>query len=175
MREEGTLLLPYKGVQPELAEPCFVAPGAHLIGRVRLGPEASVWFNAVLRGDGDLIDIGARTNLQDGVVVHTDQGRPCIVGADCTVGHLAVLHGCRIHDRVLIGMGAIVMNGAEIGEESLVAAGTLVLEDTVVPPGSLVVGRPGKVVRALTDAERERVRRAARHYVQLWREAGWSL
>lgn len=168
------MLLPYNGVQPQLDEPCFVAPGAHLIGDVKLGREASVWFNAVLRADESPIVVGERSNLQDGVVVHTNPDQSCTIGHDVTVGHLAVLHGCRIGDRVLVGMGAIILNGAEVGSESLVAAGTLVPEHRQIPPGSLVMGSPARVVRPLTDEERERIVRAAARYVELWRESGWS-
>ncbi len=145
----------------------WVAPGATVVGRVELAEDASVWFGAVLRGDGDRIAIGSGSNVQDGCVVHADPGLPVLVGRDVTVGHRAVLHGCTVEDDVLVGIGAIVLNGARIGSGSLVAAGTVVLEGTVVPPGSLVAGVPGKVRRPTTAAERQELRDNARRYVAL--------
>ena len=169
------MLLPHKGREPRLEGPCFVAPGAHLIGDVSLGVEASVWFNAVLRADEAPIQVGARSNLQDGVLVHTDIDVPAVVGDDVTVGHGAILHGCVVEDGALVGMGAIVLNRAEIGRESLVAAGTLVPEGRRIPPRSLVMGSPARVVRELSQEELEELRRSAPHYVTLWRDAGWAL
>src|SRR5947209_8960929 len=119
---------PYRGRRPEIDTTAFLAPGARVIGDVAIGPQSSVWFNAVLRGDADRIRVGARTNIQDNAVLHTDPGQPCVVGDDCVVGHGAIVHGCEIGNTCLIGMGAIVLTGAVIGEESLVAAGALVPE-----------------------------------------------
>jgi carbonic anhydrase/acetyltransferase-like protein (isoleucine patch superfamily) len=168
------MLLPYGGHRPELEEPCFIAPGAQVIGQVKLGRESSVWFNAVVRADEAPIAIGAATNLQDGVVAHTDRGIVLQVGNEVTVGHRAILHGCRIGDRVLVGMGAIILNGAEIGHDCLIAAGALVPEDRVIPPGSLVMGVPGRVVRTLSPEEMERIRLSAQVYIELWKQSGWQ-
>ena len=153
------------GTSPEVHPEAWVAPGAVLAGKVSLGPAASVWYNSVLRAEDQPIRIGEGSNLQDTVVCHTDPGFPLTVGANVSVGHAAVLHGCTIEDDVLIGMGARVLNGAVIGSGSLVAAGTVVLEGTVVPPRSLVAGVPGKVRRAISDDEFEGIRRNAEHYL----------
>lgn len=140
-------------VAPELAPDAWVAPGARVIGRVSLAAGASVWFNAVLRGDTEPIVIGAGSNIQDGTICHTDRAFPLTVGAGCTIGHMAILHGCTIEDGSLIGMGATVLNGARIGPRVLVGAGALVTEGKSFPEGTLVMGRPAKVVRDLTAAE----------------------
>jgi carbonic anhydrase/acetyltransferase-like protein (isoleucine patch superfamily) len=157
------------GSSPEVDPTAWVAPDAVLAGAVTIGAEASVWYATVIRGDGDAIRVGARSNIQDGCVLHTDPGLRLVVGEGVSVGHRAVLHGCVIEDDVLIGMGAIVMNGAHIGTGSLVAAGALVTEGTKVPPRSLVVGAPAKVRRELSDDELEMVRYNATHYVALAR------
>lgn len=144
-----------EGVSPELPEDpddVFVAPGAQLMGRVILRPQSSVWYNAVLRGDNEPITIGRGSNVQDGSVFHTDPGKPLTVGENVTVGHMALLHGCEIGDGCLVGMGAMVMNGAKVGASCLIGAGALVTEGKEIPPRSLVLGRPGKVVRELDDA-----------------------
>jgi len=148
-------LLSLDGLSPETPEDgdLFVAPGARVIGRVRLGAGASVWFNAVLRGDGEPIVIGAGSNIQDNSTVHTDPGCPVHVGPDVTVGHRAILHGCVIGEGALIGMGAVVLNRAVIGPRSLVGANALVTEDKVFPEGVLILGSPARVVRALTPQE----------------------
>jgi len=174
LERSAVMLLPYAGREPRLHTPCFVAPGAHLIGDVELGRWASVWFNAVLRADEAAIVVGERSNLQDGVVLHTDAGAPCRIGADVTVGHNAVVHGATVDDLVLIGMGAVVLSHARIGSRSLVAAGALVTEGQIVPPESLVMGVPARVVRRLTDDEQERLRWSAAHYVELWQRGGWG-
>ncbi|HHX88909.1 MAG TPA: gamma carbonic anhydrase family protein [Paracoccus sp.] len=137
---------------PELAEGVWVAPDANVIGRVRLGAGASVWFGAVLRGDNEWITVGAGSNIQEASVLHTDMGYPLNIGRDCTIGHNVILHGCTIGDESLIGMGAVVLNGARIGRNCLIGAGALVTEGKEIPDGSLVMGSPGRVVRAL-DAE----------------------
>ena len=152
---------------PVVAASAWLAPGATLIGDVHLHDDASIWYSAVLRADSDRIDIGSGSNVQDGSVVHADPGFPVVVGADVSVGHRAILHGCLIEDEVLIGMGAIVMNGARIGTGSLVAAGALVPEGVQIPPRSLVAGIPGKVRRDITDEEHERILATARTYRQL--------
>ena len=147
----------------------FVAPGAVVVGDVTLGARSGIWFNAVLRGDIDRIVVGEDTNVQDNSVVHTDEGSPALIGARVTVGHGAVIHGCTIEDDCLVGMGAIVLTGARIGAGSLVAAGALVRERQVVPPGSIVVGMPGKVAAPVTDEHRAGMRRGWEHYVALAR------
>jgi carbonic anhydrase/acetyltransferase-like protein (isoleucine patch superfamily) len=164
------LIVSYKGTAPEIAPTAWIAPNATVIGRVRLGAETSVFFGAVLRGDVDSIEIAARSNLQDNVAVHCDQGIPTRVGSGVSVGHSAILHGCAIEDDCLIGMGATVLNRAVVGAGSLVAAGAVVLEGSIVPPGSLVAGVPARVRRELTEAERARLRDNATRYVALSRD-----
>lgn len=152
------------GVSPQIDPDAWVAPGAQLIGRILLAPGASVWFNAVLRGDNETITVGRNSNVQDGTVCHTDKGFPLTIGPDCTIGHMAILHGCTIGAGSLIGMGATVLNGAQIGSNILVGAGALVTEGKVFPDGVLVVGRPAKVVRDLTPAEIEGLAGSAASY-----------
>jgi carbonic anhydrase/acetyltransferase-like protein (isoleucine patch superfamily) len=156
----------YKGTVPTVDATAFVDASAQVIGDVHIGAEASVWMNVVLRGDVNRIRIGRRSNIQDLTMVHVmRQTHPTTIGDEVTVGHSAVLHGCTIEDRVLIGMGAMLLNGAHVGAESIVAAGTLVTEGSVIPPRSLVMGRPGTVKRALTDDEVAGIRRYADSYV----------
>ena len=154
------------GIAPELpADGDFwVAPGARLSGRIVLKAGASVWFNAVLRGDNEPIVVGEGSNVQDNCVCHTDIGFPLTIGAGCTIGHMALLHGCTVGENSLVGMGAMVMNGAVIGRSVLVGAGALVTEGKEIPDGTLVVGRPGKVVRALTGEEIAGLRRSGEGY-----------
>jgi carbonic anhydrase/acetyltransferase-like protein (isoleucine patch superfamily) len=154
------------GVAPVLPEDgdFWVAPGARLSGRIVLEPGASVWFNAVLRGDNEPIVVGSGSNVQDGCVCHTDLGYPLTIGADCTIGHMAILHGCTIGHGSLVGMGATVLNGARIGTGVLVGAGALVTEGKEFPDGVLLVGRPAKVARALGADEIEGLRRSAANY-----------
>jgi len=152
-------------------ESVYLAPGARVVGDVTIEEEASVWFNAVLRGDCDKIRIGPRTNIQDNCVLHADLGIPCTLGAGVTVGHGAIVHGARVGDNVVIGMNSVVMNGAEVGENSIVAVGAVVTEGTVIPPGSLVMGVPAKIKRALTPEEIERNRHSAEHYVEAAKKA----
>ena len=152
------------GMAPEVAEDAWVAPGARLIGRVTLEAGAAVWFNAVLRGDNEPIVVGRGSNVQDGCVCHTDWGFPLTIGPDCTIGHMAILHGCTIGETSLVGMGATVLNGAVIGNGVLIGAGALVTEGKRIPDNTLVVGRPGKVVRDLTADEIEGLRRSAEGY-----------
>jgi carbonic anhydrase/acetyltransferase-like protein (isoleucine patch superfamily) len=143
------------GVRPDLPDPAsvWIAPNACVLGKVRLMAEASVWFGAVLRGDNEWIEIGARSNIQDNCALHTDMGFPLTVGTGCTVGHMAILHGCTIGDGSLIGMGATVLNGVKVGRNCLIGANALVPEGREIPDGSLAVGSPAKVVRALNEAE----------------------
>ncbi len=144
----------------------FVAPGAHLIGRVELQEDANVWFNCVLRGDNEWITIGARTNIQDSSILHTDMGYPLDIGPDCTIGHNVILHGCTIGAGSLIGMGATILNGAKIGKNCLVGANALVTGGKEYPDNSLIVGSPAKVVRELGEESRANHLESARHYVE---------
>ena len=149
----------------------FVAPGAQVVGDVELGPGASVWFNAVVRGDSAQVRIGANSNVQDGAVLHTDRDSPCSVSEDCTIGHNAIVHGCTIGRGCLIGMGAIVLSGAAIGNESIVAAGALIPEGRSYPARSLLVGAPARRLRHLTDDEVQRlIRPGVRHYLEFAEE-----
>ncbi len=145
--------LPFAGRTPEIDPDAWIAENAALIGKVQVDADASVWFGAVLRGDIDEIVLGRGSNLQDNVSVHTEMGSPAVVGANVSVGHGAVVHGCTIEDGCLIGMNATVLTGAVVGHDSLVAAGSVVLENAVIPPRSLVAGVPGKIRRELTDDE----------------------
>jgi len=154
---------------PVLAPGAFVHDAATVIGRVRLGRDASVWPNATIRGDTDWITVGDAANIQDGAVIHADEGSPCAIGRAVTVGHLACVHGCTVDDEVLIGIGAIVLNGCHIGSGSIVGAGAVLPEGTRVPPGSLVLGTPGRVVRQTTEEQRDGIRRGAEHYVAMTR------
>jgi carbonic anhydrase/acetyltransferase-like protein (isoleucine patch superfamily) len=153
--------------RPNLSETAFIAPGSVLIGRVTIGAEASVWYGAVLRADRDTISVGERSNVQDGCVLHADPGAPLSVGSDVTIGHNATLHGCTVEDLVLIGMGAIVLNGARVGRYSIIAAGTVLAEGQQVQEGVLVAGVPGRVRRDLSEAERAAIERNAATYVEL--------
>jgi carbonic anhydrase/acetyltransferase-like protein (isoleucine patch superfamily) len=153
-------------VRPNVAADAFVAETAVVLGNVSIGAGASIWFNAVLRGDKDRIVIGARTNVQDNVTVHLDPGAPAIVGDGVTIGHNAIVHGCTIEDNCLIGMGSTVMSGARIGRDSIVGAHALVTEGKEFPPGSLIVGVPAKVVRELTPEQVDGIRRSALGYYE---------
>lgn len=150
----------------QLHESVYIAPGAVVVGDVTIGEESSVWFNAVLRGDVEAIKIGKQTNIQDGCVLHADPGFPCTLGDGITVGHGAIVHGATVGDNVTIGMKAVVMNGATVGENSIVAVGAVVTEGTQIPPGSLVIGIPGKVRRELSPEQIEMNRMGAAHYVE---------
>lgn len=161
-------LRPFRGGSPRVHPSCFVEDSAQVVGDVELGEDSSVWFNAVLRGDVNPIRIGRRTNIQDLSVVHvTRQTHPTHVGDDVTVGHRVILHGCTVGHRVLVGMGAILMDGVEVGDECIIGAGALLTPGTKVPPGSLVVGSPGKVKRPITEEERAFLRKSAEGYVLL--------
>jgi carbonic anhydrase/acetyltransferase-like protein (isoleucine patch superfamily) len=157
----------YRAVHPTIAASAFVDRSAQVIGDVHLGAESSIWMNAVVRGDVNSIRIGARTNIQDLSLVHVQGGSyPTVIGNDVTVGHSAVIHGCTVEDRCLIGMGAILLNGVRIGAGSIVAAGALVPEGTIVPPGSMVMGLPAKVRRPLTADEDASIAQYAERYVR---------
>lgn len=162
--------------RPTIAPDAWVAPGAVVVGDVTLGSRASVWYNCVLRGDIAPIRIGARTNVQDLTMVHVDTDRPCEVGADVGIGHRAIIHGCTIEDGCLVGMGSVILSHAVIGEGSVIAAGAVVTEGMEVPPGRLVVGVPGRIVREVDDELRARTRMTVEHYLALskgHREGRW--
>jgi len=159
------MLRPYKGTLPVVHPTAYIDPSAQVIGDVEIGEASSVWMNVVIRGDVHRIRIGRRSNVQDGTVVHVMRGtHATTIGDDVTIGHGAIVHGCTLHDRILVGMGAILLNGVEVGEESIVAAGTLLPEGTQIPPRSLVMGSPGKVRRALTDDDVASIREYAERY-----------
>jgi carbonic anhydrase/acetyltransferase-like protein (isoleucine patch superfamily) len=147
---------------------CWIADNATVIGRVRLKAETSVWFNAVLRGDNEWIELGARSQVQDNATLHTDPGFPLTIGEDCVIGHNVVLHGCVIGTNSLVGMGAIVLNGARIGRNCLLGAGALVTEGKEFPDNSLILGAPARVTRTLDDAAAQAITRAADVYVRRW-------
>ena len=161
----------FQGIKPTIAASAFIEETAVVIGDVVIGEESSVWFHAVVRGDVHSIRIGRRTNIQDLSVVHvTHDTHPTVLGDDVTVGHHVVLHGCTIKNRVLIGMGALIMDGAVIGEDCVVGAGALVTERTIVPPKSLILGAPAKVKRPVTEAELAWIRESAQNYVKYARQ-----
>jgi len=152
------------GETPEIDATAWVAPGAHVIGKVTLAPGSSVWFGTTIRGDNERISLGENTNVQENCVLHTDMGFPLDIGAGVTVGHKAMLHGCTIGENSLIGMGATVLNGARIGRDCLIGAGALITEGKEIPDGSLVMGVPGKVIRQLDEAAIAKLRQSALNY-----------
>ena len=156
---------------PELPGPgrFWIAPDAHVIGSVRLADDVGIWFGATLRGDNELIVVGAGSNIQEGCVLHTDPGAPLTIGRDCTIGHKAILHGCTIGDNSLIGMGATVLNRARIGANCLVGAGALVTEGKEFPDNSLIVGTPARAIRVLDAATIAGLSESARRYVENWK------
>lgn len=147
----------------------WVAPDAHVMGRVEIGPDVGIWFGATLRGDNEPIVLGARTNIQEGTIVHTDPGKPVQIGEGCTIGHGAIIHGCTIGNNSLVGMGATVLNGAVIGNNCLVGANALVTEGKVFPDNSLIVGSPARVVRTLDEEQIAGLRKSAEGYVRNWK------
>jgi carbonic anhydrase/acetyltransferase-like protein (isoleucine patch superfamily) len=156
----------FQGIHPQLHPSVFIAEGAYVIGDVEIGEDSSVWYNTVLRGDVNRIRIGRRSNLQDLTMVHVHKNRfPCVVGDDVTVGHHVVLHGCTLGNRVLVGIGAIILDGVTIEDDSFIAAGSLLTPGTLVPTGSMVMGAPGKVKRPLTSEERDGLLISASGYV----------
>jgi len=156
----GTRTVSFKG------EPAFIAPDASIIGSVEIHQNVSIWFNVVIRADNDQVTIGENSNIQDGSVLHIDPGFPLSVGQNVTIGHKVMLHGCTIGDNSLIGINSVVLNGAKIGKNCLIGANTLIPENMVVPDGSMVVGSPGKVKRALTEQQIKMLSLSAAHYVQ---------
>jgi carbonic anhydrase/acetyltransferase-like protein (isoleucine patch superfamily) len=165
MTEIGPLL-PHGDNFPELSRSAWVAPGAYVVGDVRLAEESSVWYGAVLRGDTEPIQVGARTNVQDGCILHADPGYPAIVGDECVVGHNAIVHGCEIGEGCFVGMGATILNGAKIGDGSIVAADALVPEGKEYPPRSLIVGVPAKRVKDVSEEQTADIARGVRTYVE---------
>ncbi|MBC6402837.1 MAG: gamma carbonic anhydrase family protein [Hyphomonadaceae bacterium] len=153
-------------IAPVMDESAWVAPSADVVGNVELCEHSSVWFGAVLRGDNDRVKIGARSNIQDNSVLHTDPGKPLTVGEGVTVGHRVMLHGCTIGDNSLIGIGVTVLNGAVIGENCLIGAHSLITENKIIPDDSVVLGSPGKVVRTVTDAQIAMLKMSAQIYVR---------
>jgi carbonic anhydrase/acetyltransferase-like protein (isoleucine patch superfamily) len=165
------MIITHHGITPHIAETAYIQQSAHIIGDVHIGPESSVWFNAVVRGDVCYIRIGAQVNIQDNATVHVfSGGLPTILGNGVSIAHNVVIHACTIQDFTLVGMGAIVLDGTEIGEECLIGAGAVVAPRTQIPPRSLVLGSPAKVVRSLNPEEVERLHRSADNYVRFARE-----
>lgn len=157
----------YKSSRPTLGERVYIAPNSAVIGDVTLGDDASVWFSVTIRGDLEPIRIGARTNVQDGSVVHVTGGSNGVsVGEDCTIGHMAIVHGCTIGNRVLVGMGSTVLDGAIVGDDVVIGAGSLVTPRMVIPPMSMVMGRPAKVIRPLTEADLVWVKSSVLAYIE---------
>mgnify|MGYP001317414255 FL=1 len=160
------MLYEIDGQSPEIHESAFVASSADIMGSVIVRAKASVWFNVVIRGDCDLIEVGERSNIQDGSVLHVDPGQPMLIGQDVTVGHKAMLHGQYIGDRTLIGINAVVLDGAKIGSDCLIGANTLITSGTSIPDGSLVLGSPGKVISQLAQKTKDLLFQSAAHYVE---------
>src|SRR3954454_183562 len=167
-------LIPFHGAAPRIDPAAFVAPGAVLIGDIEVGPEASIWYNCVLRGDVNAIRIGARTNIQDGTVLHVDSPRPgheagfpTIIGEEVLIGHLAMVHGCILHDRAFVGLGSIVMDGCEIESGAMLAAGAMLTPGKRIPSGQLWAGRPARYLRDLNEADIAGMRAGVAHYVEL--------
>lgn len=165
-RIEPMPLITHNGISPSVHPSVFVAEGAYLIGDVRLARDVSIWFNSVLRADINLIEIGERTNIQDGCVLHVTHEYPVRIGSDVTVGHRAIVHGCTIGDCCLIGMGSVILDNAKVGSYSLIAAGAVVREGFHVPEGVLVAGVPAKVIRPLSEEEKRAIKESALHYVE---------
>ncbi|MBI5472098.1 MAG: gamma carbonic anhydrase family protein [Ignavibacteriae bacterium] len=159
-------LITYNGALPSVDPSVFVADGVHLIGDVHLAKDVSIWFNSVLRGDINRIDVGERTNIQDCTVIHVTHELAVRIGSDVTVGHRAIIHGCTIGDCSLIGMGAVILDNATVGSAALVAAGAVVLQNFVVPDGMLAAGVPAKIIRPLTDDEKRQIKESAFHYAE---------
>jgi carbonic anhydrase/acetyltransferase-like protein (isoleucine patch superfamily) len=166
------VILPVKGVYPTIPESCFMAPNATVVGDVVMGEDCSIWFNAVVRGDVNKIRMGNKVNIQDGACIHcTYEKTETVLGDNVSVGHNAIVHGCRVADNVLIGMGAIVMDNAVIGENSIIAAGAVVTEGTVVPPGSIFAGVPAKKIKDISpELQRGEIERIANNYLMY---SGW--
>jgi carbonic anhydrase/acetyltransferase-like protein (isoleucine patch superfamily) len=164
------MLIPYNGVSPDVHNTVFVAPGAYVIGDVKIDEETTIWFNAVLRGDEGPIRIGKQCSIQDNTTIHLYEGSPVVVGDGVTVGHNVILHGCNIGSRTIIGMGSTILDNVEIGEECIIGANTLITSGKKIPPRSLVMGSPGKVVRELNDQDLKLIQLSIDVYVQKGKE-----
>ncbi|MDP1418972.1 gamma carbonic anhydrase family protein [Peribacillus simplex] len=160
------MIIPYNNKKPSIDETVFVAPGAHLIGDISIGKESTIWFNSVLRGDEDSITIGEKCSIQDNSTIHLFEGCPVVIEDEVTVGHNVILHGCKIGKRSIIGMGSTILDNVEIGEECIIGANTLISSGKSIPPRSLVIGSPGKVVRRLNDKDLELIQLSIDTYVQ---------
>ena len=157
----------YKGIEPKIDETAFIAESADVVGQVTIERNANIWYGSVLRGDDNYITVGENTNIQDGSVVHISEGHPTIIGKNVTIGHKSIIHGCEIGDNTLIGMGSIVLDGAKVGEFTLLGAGSLVPPGKEIPSGVLAMGSPAKVIRELSDEEKENLTKSALKYVKL--------
>ncbi|MCK1993067.1 gamma carbonic anhydrase family protein [Peribacillus muralis] len=164
------MIIPYDKKKPSIDETVFVAPGAYLIGDISIGKESTVWFNSVLRGDEDSITIGEKCSIQDNSTIHLFEGCPVVIEDEVTVGHNVILHGCKIGKRSIIGMGSTILDNVEIGEECIIGANTLIAAGKIIPPRSLVIGSPGKVVRRLNDKDLELIQLSIDTYVQKGKE-----
>ncbi|MGM0886091.1 MAG: gamma carbonic anhydrase family protein [Bacillota bacterium] len=160
------MIIPYNNKKPSIDETVFIAPGAHLIGDISIGKESTIWFNSVLRGDEDSITIGEKCSIQDNSTIHLFEGCPVVIEDEVTVGHNVILHGCKIGKRSIIGMGSTILDNVEIGEECIIGANTLISSGKSIPPRSLVIGSPGKVVRRLNDKDLELIQLSIDTYVQ---------
>ena len=163
------------GIKPQIHETVWIAPGCHIIGKIALHKDASVWFGVTLRGDNEWITIGEGSNVQENTVMHTDPGCPLTIGTNCTIGHKAMLHGCTIEDNSLIGIGAVILNGAKIGKNCIIGANALITENKVIPDNSLVVGSPGKIVRQVSTEEAKSITENAIHYQDNWKKYSKSV
>lgn len=161
------MLIEVRGNKPKIGKHTFLAQSSDIIGEVTIGDECGIWFGAVIRGDENSIKIGNETNVQDNVVFHVDREHNVEIGDGVTIGHGAIIHGCKIEDECLVGMGAIILNGAKIGKNTMIAAGTLVSQNKDIPEGVLVMGVPGKVIRKLTDEEIKSIRNSRREYIEM--------
>ncbi len=176
-------LISFEGIAPRIDPGAFVAPGARLIGDIEMAADSSVWYNCVLRGDMNRIRIGARSNIQDGSVIHVDPPReggpdvgfPCLIGEEVLIGHLAMVHGCILHDRAFVGLGSIVMDGCEIESDAMLAAGAMLTPGKRIPSGQLWAGRPARYVRDLTPGDLAGMRQGVAHYVDLARRHSATL
>lgn len=168
----GATILAFNGIAPRIADSAFIAPGCRIVGDVEIGEDVSIWYNCVVRGDVNRIRIGARTNIQDGSVIHCDSpfggddGYPTLIGDDVLIGHMAMLHGCVLADSSFVGLGAVVMNGATIARDGMLAAGAMLTPGKAIGAGELWVGRPAKLQRVLSDDERRLNRLGVAHYVE---------
>jgi carbonic anhydrase/acetyltransferase-like protein (isoleucine patch superfamily) len=164
------MIIPYKGISPSVHDSVFIAPGAYLIGDVRIGKDSSVWFNAVLRGDDGPIIIGERCSIQDNSTIHLFEGFPVEIADDVTIGHNVILHGCKVGNRCIIGMGSTLLDNVEVGEDCIIGANTLLAGGIKIPPRSLVLGSPGKVIREITQKDLELLQMSSEHYVHRGKE-----